>query len=167
MLRYSAKKQTILCNNFITIFFSSFFFLLGLILGKIIHLINRDNRNAKLSQILRMYYSKGGILEKDEDLGQIWASFCNRETILFPLEQTLKDQITLYHLLVANGNKNIDQNVEYTWKYYQEQKTSVFRTYIQALNDYCTKEYAIDSKYKFSANISHFTMIKIISTTIF
>ncbi|GFY59181.1 uncharacterized protein TNIN_271831 [Trichonephila inaurata madagascariensis] len=116
----------------------------GLILGKIIHLINRENRNAKLSQILRMYYSKGGILEKDEDLGQIWASFCNRENILFPLEQTLKDQITLYHLLVANGNKNIDQNVEYTWKYYQEQKTSVFRTYIQALNDYCTKEYAID-----------------------
>lgn len=116
----------------------------GLILGKIIHLINRENRNAKLSQILRMYYSKGGILEKDVDLGSVWASFCNRENILFPLEQTLKEQILLYQLLVANGNKNIDNNVDFAWKSYQEQKTSVFRTYNQALNDYCIKEIAID-----------------------
>ncbi|GFU40676.1 uncharacterized protein NPIL_224691 [Nephila pilipes] len=116
----------------------------GLILGKIIHSMYMENRNLKLSQILRMYYSRGGILEKTEDIGPIWASFCNRENNLLPLEQTLKEQMILYHLLVTNSYKNLEESMNYAWKNYQDMKSSSFRIYNQVLSDYCTKELNIE-----------------------
>ncbi|GIX85145.1 uncharacterized protein CDAR_100161 [Caerostris darwini] len=118
----------------------------GFILGEVTHTLAQRNSDVKLSQILRMYYSRAGLIEKTDDLGIVWASFCNRENLITSLENTLEHQLRLFYLLVTNSFKttSTDKSVNFAWRFYQEQKTGILRNYNQAIAEYCSKDYMPD-----------------------
>ncbi|KAG8184393.1 hypothetical protein JTE90_004565 [Oedothorax gibbosus] len=118
----------------------------GLILGLISKSIELRKTNSRLSQILRMYYGRSGISGKDEDLGEMRVSFCNRQSVLHQFDQTLKGQVLLYLLLLDKGDDGeaAKENTEAAYKYYNEQQNTMFGLGMGDIREYCGSSLTID-----------------------
>ncbi|XP_054712903.1 uncharacterized protein LOC129222415 [Uloborus diversus] len=115
----------------------------GLILGKISSNLVKGNRDIRLSQLLRMYYSRGGIVEKSEDQTEIRASFCLRAANMEKLEETLNQQILLFEYLVSSNYAQLDEIHRDSWKYYTELKNEIYRA-SEEIKNYCDAPVGLD-----------------------
>ncbi|KFM58788.1 hypothetical protein X975_14350, partial [Stegodyphus mimosarum] len=110
----------------------------GLLLGSVIHSILSSKEDAKLSQILRMYYTRGGILADSEHevLRTIRASFCNRDYFISRLSEEIRDQTYIFGLLVSKSKVVVKEKISKALVQYNNVKDSVFKNRPE-FRDYC------------------------------
>ncbi|XP_035215679.1 uncharacterized protein LOC118189215 [Stegodyphus dumicola] len=113
----------------------------GLLLGSVIHSILGSKEDAKLSQILRMYYTRGGILAETEHqvLGSVRASFCNRDYFISELSQEIKDQTYIFVILASKAVTTAKEKFYRALIQYNNVKDSVFK-HRRDFQDYCAPD---------------------------
>lgn len=117
----------------------------GLILGMIVPSV--EGKNAKLSQILRMYYSRDGIgpkVQTNEKFYPSRVSFCNRLDAIVPLEEALEQQMRLYGFLVSKKYNNVEEIVQRAKKQYAALKRDIYEITHTELTEYCRKSLSLD-----------------------